>query len=97
MESSSPLELLIVSGETNEFYDSDMSDNDHLIVDPNSITRTKWEANTIHAARELAENPTDTRRTISRFESALCVKDPLFAEKCYLMIDFDPQTYEYAH
>ena len=24
------------------------------------------------------------------------MKDPLFAEKCYLMIDFDPNTYEYA-
>ena len=45
---------------------------------------------------ELARNPNDTRRTRSQFESALCVKDPLFAEKCYLMIDYDPKTYEYA-
>ena len=41
--------------------------------------------NTIHAAGELAGNPNDTRRTRSQFESALCVKDPLFAEKRYLM------------
>ena len=24
------------------------------------------------------------------------MKDPMFAEKCYLMIESDPQTYEYA-
>ena len=24
------------------------------------------------------------------------MKDPMFAEKCYLMMDFDPQTYEEA-
>ena len=33
-EPSSPLDPLIVSGETNEFDDSNMSDNDDLIVDP---------------------------------------------------------------
>ena len=51
---------------------------------------------TTHAARELARKPNDTRRTRSQFESALCVKDPLFAEKCYLIVESDPQTYEYA-
>ena len=51
---------------------------------------------TIHAARELARNPSDTRRTRSQFESALCMKDPLFTEKFYLMVESDPQTYEYA-
>ena len=58
-----------------------MSDNDDLIVDPKNPTRPKWAANTIHVARELAGNPSDTRRTRSQFESALCVKDPLFVEK----------------
>ena len=53
-ESSSP-QPLIVSEETNEFYEYDMSDNDYLIADPNSPTRPKWEANTIHAAGELVE------------------------------------------
>ena len=67
-----------------------MSDNDDLITDPNSHTRPKWAANAIHAAGELAGNPNDTRRTRSQFESALCVKDPLFAEKCYLMVESDP-------
>ena len=42
-ESSSPQEPLIVSGQTNEFCDSDMSDTNDLIVDPNSPTRRKWE------------------------------------------------------
>ena len=87
---------MIVSGEANEFADSDLSHNDDFIADPNSPTRPKWEAKTIHAAGELARNPNDTRRTRSQFESALCVKYPLFAEKCYLMIYSDPQTYEYA-
>ena len=80
-ESSSPPEPLNVSEETNEFSDSDMSDNDDLIANPNILTRPKWEAKTIDAARELAGNPSDTRRTRSQFESALCVKDPLFAKK----------------
>ena len=72
---------MIVSGETNEFADSDMSNNADLIAYPNSPTIPKWAPNTIHAARELARNPSDTRRTRSQFESALCVKDPLFAKK----------------
>ena len=80
-ESSSPPEPLIVSEETNEFADSDMSDNDDLIRDPNIPTIPKWAENTIHATGELAGNPGDTRRTRSQFKSALCVKDPLFAKK----------------
>ena len=47
---------MIVSGETNEFVYSNMYDNDNLIVDPNSPTRPKWAAKTIHAAGELARN-----------------------------------------
>ena len=84
-ESSSPPEPLNVSEETNEFVDSDMSDNDDLIVDIESPTRPKWAANIIHTAGELAGNPSDPRRTRTKFESALCMKDPLFVEKCYLM------------
>ena len=86
-ESSSSPEPLIVSEETNEFFDSDMSDNNELISDTNIPTRPKWEVRTIHAAGELVGNPNNTRRTRSQFESALCVKDPLFDEKCYLMVD----------
>ena len=89
-ESSSPLDPLIVSGETNEFADSDISDNYDLIADLDIPTRPKLAANTIHAVGELARN------TISQFESALCMKDPLFAEKFYLMVESYPQTYEYA-
>ena len=87
---------MIVSEETNEFYDSDMSNNYELIADPNIPTRPKWDSRTIHAAGEVAGNPNYTRRTRSQFESALRVKDPLFAEKCYLMIYSDPHPYEYA-
>ena len=87
---------MIVSEETNEFYDSDMYDNYELISDPNRTTSPNWEASTIHAAGELTGNPNDTRRTRSQFESALCVKYPLFDEKCYLMVESYPQTYEYV-
>ena len=80
-ESSSPPDPLIVSGETNEFADSTMSDNDYFIADLNSHTRPKWQANTIHAAGELDGNPSDTRRTRSQFQSAFYVKDPLFSKK----------------
>ena len=89
-ESSSPPDPLIVSGETNEFADSDMSYNDELISDPNIPTRPKWESRTIHAAGELAGNPSDSMRTRSQFESALCMKDPLFVENFYLMVESDP-------
>ena len=73
-----------------------MSNNDYLIADPNIPTMPKLAAKTIQAAGELAENLRDPKRTRSQFESAICVKDPLFAEKYYLMIYFDPQTYEYV-
>ena len=86
-ESSSPPDPLIVSEETNEFVDSDIFDNDELIEDPSNPTRPKWEARTIHVAGELVGNPNDARRTKSQIESALCVKDPLFAKKYYLNID----------
>ena len=89
-ESSSLPEPLIVSEETNEFDYSDMFDNYELIAYPNIPTRPNWAARTIHAAGKLAGNPNDTRRTRSQFESALCVKDPLFAEKCYLLVDSNP-------
>ena len=58
-----------------------MSDNYDLIANPNSPTRPKLAAKTIHASGERVGNPCDTRRTRSQFESALCVKDTLFAEK----------------
>ena len=38
-----------------------MSDNDDLIADTDIPTRPKWVENTIHAAGELAGNPSDTR------------------------------------
>ena len=38
-ESSSPPQPLIVSEETNEFADSNISNNDELIADPNNPTR----------------------------------------------------------
>ena len=71
-------------------------DNDELIAYPKIHTRKKWAERTIHVVGELAGNPNDTRRTRSQFESALCVKYPLFDEKCYLMIYSDPKTYGYA-
>ena len=64
-ESSSPPEPLNVSEEIVELDDSDMYDNDDLIAYPNIPTIPKWVANTIHAAGELAGNPSDSRRTRS--------------------------------
>ena len=51
-------------------------------------------AKTLHAAGQLAVDPNDPRRNRSQFESGLCMKDPEFAEKCYLMVEYDPQKYE---
>ena len=58
-----------------------MSNNDYLFADPNSPTIPNWAANTIHVVGELAVNPNDPRSTRSQFESALCMKDPMFVEK----------------
>ena len=64
-ETSSPPEPLNASEEIVELDDSNMSNNYDLIADPNSPTRQKWAAKTIHATRELAGNPSDTRRSRS--------------------------------
>ena len=95
-ESSSPPPPLTVSDEDDKFYGYDMYDDYDLVAHPNTPTRTKWAENTIHAAGELARNPSDPRRTRSQFESSLFVKDPLFVEKCYKMVELDTQTYEEA-
>ena len=50
--------------------------NEYLISYPNTSTIPNWESNTIQDAGELGGNPSDPRRTISQFESALSVKDP---------------------
>ena len=73
-----------------------MSNSDEFIADPNSPKIPKLEANTLYAAGELAGNPNDPRRTRSQFEVGLCMKDPMFAEKCYLMVESDHHTYEDA-
>ena len=95
-ESSSPPPPLVVSDGTNQIYDSYMSDNDDLIANPNISTRPKWASKTVQVARELARNPRDPRRSRSQFESALPIKDPCFDDKNFLMVEYDPQTYEYA-
>ena len=86
-ESSSPPPPLVVSEYSNKFYYSDMSNIEYLIVDTNTPTIPKWVANTIQATRELSQNPSDPIRTRSQFESALYVKEPLFDEKCYIMVE----------
>ena len=80
-EASSPPEPQEVSKEFVEHADSDFSNGYEFIVDPNSPTRPKWAAKTLHAVRELARDPNDPRRTRSQFESGLCMKDPEFSEK----------------
>ena len=55
------------------------SDGYEFIAYPNSPTRPKWAAKTLHAAGELAGDPNDTRRTRSQFESGMCMKDPMFS------------------
>ena len=80
-EASSPPEPQEVSKEFVEHADSNLSDGDDFIADPNSPTRTKWASKTLHAAGELAGDPNDLRRTRSQFESGLCMKDPMSAEK----------------
>ena len=67
-----------------------MYDNYDLIKYPNIPTIPKSETITMQEVGELAGTPRDSRRTRSQFESALSVKDPLFVENCFLMIEYDP-------
>ena len=46
-ESCSPPLPLVVSEEDNKIYDSDMFDNENLILYSNRPKRPNWEANTI--------------------------------------------------
>ena len=59
-ESSSPPYPLIVSGETNEFSDSDMFDNDELIADPDSVvydyTPNNHRSRVTNILNQLADN-----------------------------------------
>ena len=80
-ETSSPPEPMKVSEEFVEHADSDMSNSDEFITDPKIPTRRKWASKTLHAAGELDGDLNDPRRTRSQFESGLCMKDPMFAEK----------------
>ena len=73
-ESSSPPDPLIVSEETNEFDDSDMSNNDDLISDPNSITRPKWESNTIHAVARVFTLACANEHLLRNLESLVAVQ-----------------------
>ena len=85
---------MTISEETNNFPDFDIYYDNDLISYTNTPTIPKWEYNTIHAAGELAGNPSDPRRTRSQFESTLSFKDPFFAHKCYIMVESYPKTYE---
>ena len=80
-EASSPPEPQEVSKEFVEHADSDMSNSDEFVADPNIPTRPKWVAKTLHVAGELVGDPNEPRRTRSQFESGMCMKDPMFAEK----------------
>ena len=86
-ESSSPPPPLNVSEETNEFYYYDISYIYYLISYPIYTKIPNWEAIIIPIAREPAGNPSDPRRTRSQYESALPMKDPLFVEKCCIMVE----------
>ena len=82
-----------MSEDNNKDYNYDMYDSYYLILDPNTPTIPKWAAKSIHAVGKLDGNPSDPKRTTSLFESALSVKDALFYEKCYLIVESYPQTY----
>ena len=88
-DSSSPPPPLVVSEGTNEIYCYDMYYSNYLIVYPNIPTRPKWVENTIQAAGELGGNPRDSRRTRCQFESVIFLKEPLFDDKCFVMVEYD--------
>ena len=69
-----------------------MDEDDIYVYD--SPSRPKWDEKIIQDARELVGNPQEPRKTRSQTSNASFASDSTLAEHCYMMIVYDPQTYQ---
>ena len=76
------------------------SDNSEMNVAEDDIYlydspyRPKWAETIVQAARELAGNPQEPRKTRSQTSKASFASDSALAEHCYMLISSEPQTYQ---
>ena len=75
-----------------DISDTNVSKNDIFVYD--SPSRPKWAEKIIQAAGELARNPHEPRKTRSQTSNASFASDSAFDEQCYMMIGYNPQTYQ---
>ena len=68
----------------------------HEIYLYESPSRPKWAEKIIQAAGELAGNPQEPRKTRSQYNNASYASESDIAYKYYMMIGFDPQSYQEA-
>jgi len=61
-----------------------------------SPSRPKWAEKIVQAAGELAGNPQEPRKTRSQTSKASFASDSALSEHCYMLISFDPYTYQQA-
>ena len=99
-ECSSPQYLDEVSDDScSVFYDN--SDNYMVLYDISiyeSPSIPKWAEKIIQAARELAGNPQEPRKTRSQSNNAAFASERALDEHCYMLIGYDPKSYQkYFH
>ena len=56
----------------------------------------KWVDKTIQIAGDLAEDPLDSRNTRYLFHNSFSTCDSNIPERCFMMVGYNPQSYEEA-
>ena len=80
-----------------EFSNYDMEYEYYYIhADHDSPIRPKWAEKTIQAVGDLAGDPPDSRKTRSQFHNAFSTCDSNLRERCFMMVGYDPWSYEEA-
>ena len=59
-----------------------------------SPIRPKWAARNIQTTGDLVGVPLDTKKTRSQFHKSLSTCDLNIPERCFLMVGYDPNSYE---
>ena len=54
----------------------------------------KWDEKTIEAVGDLVGDPLDSRKTRSQFHNAYSTCELNLADRCFMMVGSDPQTYQ---
>ena len=95
--SNPPLHDDVCDDNPYDSYDSDIYDDYYYMhSDNDSPIRPNWAEKTIQAVGDLAGDPLDSRKTRSQFHNAFSTCELNLLERCFVMVGFDPQTYQEA-